>query len=213
MAKKCKMVTDYEKSKDTKRVQCEKLAVFFPGIGYTADKPLLHYCRKLAAENGYETLIISYSGFPEKIQGDREKMTESFRIALSQAEEMLSEIDLTRYEDVLFVGKSIGTIVAAKIASGSSVKERIRFILYTPLDDTFAFPLGESIAFTGSNDPWVGREKSRIPEICKEKNIPCHIIEGSNHSLECGDTLKDIENIRFVMEETAGFINNKAKGL
>ena len=190
-----------------------KLAVFFPGIGYTADKPLLHYCRKLVAENGYEILIISHSGFPEKIQGDREKMTESFNIALSQAEEMLSKIDLTRYEDILFVGKSIGTIVAAKIASESSAKERIRFILYTPLDDTFVFPLAESIAFTGSDDPWVGRKKSRIAELCKEKNIPCHIIEGGNHSLECGDALRDIENIRFVMEETADFINNKAKGL
>ena len=187
----------------------KKLAVFFPGIGYTADKPLLHYCRKLAVENSYEILIISYSGFPEKIQGDREKMTESFRIALSQAEEMLSETDLSRYEDILFVGKSIGTIVAAKIASESSAKERIRFILYTPLDDTFAFPQGESIAFTGNDDPWVGREKSRIPEICKEKNIPCHIIEGGNHSLECGDALKDIENIRIVKEETERFIKRK----
>ena len=186
----------------------KKLAVFFPGIGYTADKPLLHYCRKLAVENGYEILIISYSGFPEKIQGDRAKMTESFRIALSQAEEMLSKTDLTRYEDIIFVGKSIGTIVAAKIASESSTKKQIRFVLYTPLDDTFAFPLGESIAFTGSDDPWVGREKSRIPEICKEKNIPCHIIEEGNHSLECGDTMKDIENIRFVMGETAGFITS-----
>ena len=32
----------------------KKLAVFFPGIGYTADKPLLYYSRKLAAELDYE---------------------------------------------------------------------------------------------------------------------------------------------------------------
>lgn len=75
------------------------------------------------------------------------------------------------------------------------------------------YVLRKAIAFTGSDDPWVGKEKSSIPEICKGKNIPCHIIEGGNHSLECGDALKDIENIRFVMEETASFINNKAKGL
>ncbi len=186
-----------------------RLAVFFPGIGYTVDKPLLHYCRKLAAENGYETLNISYSGFPEKIQGDREKMTESFRIALSQAEKKLSEIDLARYEDILFVGKSIGTIVAAKIASESSVGDRIRFILYTPLDDTFMFPAGEAIAFTGSDDPWVGKEKSRISEICREKKIPCHVIIGGNHSLECGETLKDIGNIKTVMEETERFIKGR----
>ncbi|MCR4590120.1 MAG: alpha/beta hydrolase [Lachnospiraceae bacterium] len=186
-----------------------KLAVFFPGIGYTADKPLLHYCRKLAVENGYEIRIISYSGFPEKIQGNREKMTESFQIALSQAEAILSEVDYARYDDILFVGKSIGTIVAAKIASENSVRERIRFILYTPLNDTFVFPIGEAVAFTGSDDPWVGKEKSLIAEICKEKDIPCHIVNGGNHSLECGETLRDIENIKSVMEETERFIKGR----
>ena len=31
-----------------------KAAVFFPGIGYHCDKPLLYYSRKLAQECGYE---------------------------------------------------------------------------------------------------------------------------------------------------------------
>ena len=31
-----------------------KLAVIFPGIGYTADKPLLYYSRRIAANLGYE---------------------------------------------------------------------------------------------------------------------------------------------------------------
>ena len=32
-----------------------KLAVIFPGIGYTVDKPLLHYSRRIAADLGYES--------------------------------------------------------------------------------------------------------------------------------------------------------------
>lgn len=32
----------------------KKIAVLFPGIGYTCDKPLLYYSAKLAAEKGYE---------------------------------------------------------------------------------------------------------------------------------------------------------------
>ena len=31
-----------------------KLAVIFPGIGYTAYKPLLYYSRRIAANFGYE---------------------------------------------------------------------------------------------------------------------------------------------------------------
>ena len=34
-----------------------KLAVFFPGIGYHCDKPLLYYSRKLVQEYGYEKIV------------------------------------------------------------------------------------------------------------------------------------------------------------
>ena len=38
-----------------------KLAIFFPGIGYHCDKPLLYYSRKLSQECGYkETITLSY---------------------------------------------------------------------------------------------------------------------------------------------------------
>ena len=65
-----------------------KLAVFFPGIGYTVDKPLMYYSRKIAAELSYEIKLLPYGGFPPKIHGDPDKMRESFKIAMQQTEEM-----------------------------------------------------------------------------------------------------------------------------
>lgn len=183
-----------------------KIAVIFPGIGYTADKPLLHYSRRIAAGAGYEILIMDYKGFPQKIRGDRKRMEESFYIALDQAEKMLSGVDLNAYEDILFIGKSIGTIVAAKIASESIAAERIRLILYTPLEDTFSFDFGKAIAFTGDADPWVGKEKSRICGICEEKGIPCTLIPHANHSLESGDVSADIKEMKSIMKATEKFI-------
>ena len=39
-----------------------KLAVFFPGIGYHCDKPLLYYAKKLTQQCRYEECIsLSYS--------------------------------------------------------------------------------------------------------------------------------------------------------
>ena len=35
-----------------------KLAVIFPGIGYTADKPLLYYASRLARHYGYQILAV-----------------------------------------------------------------------------------------------------------------------------------------------------------
>lgn len=207
-----------------------RLAVIFPGIGYTADRPLLHFSRRIAAAHGYEIRIMDYKGFPSKVKGDRKRMEESFDIALGQAREMLSGVDLAGYEDILFIGKSIGTIVAAKIASESPEKDRIRMILYTPLDDTFTFldaPAddksaflgtspdstiasysGKAIAFTGGDDPWVGREKSRISALCETRGIPCTVIPRTNHSLESDDVFSDLKELYRVMEKTERFINN-----
>ena len=222
-----------------------KLAVFFPGIGYTADRPLLHFSRRIAAAHGYEIRIMDYKGFPSKVNGDRKRMEESFDIALGQAREMLSDVDLAEYEDILFIGKSIGTIVAAKIASESPEKERIRMILYTPLDDTFTFittpPEGtaaflntnadgtsascnmnsgskmtpsfvKAIAFTGDDDPWVGREKSRISALCEARGIPCTVIPQANHSLESGDVFSDLKELYRIMEKTEKFIAEDKAG-
>ena len=194
-----------------------RLAVFFPGIGYTADRPLLHFSRRIASAHGYEIRIMDYKGFPSKVKGDRKRMEESFDIALGQAREMLSGVDLAEYEDILFIGKSIGTIVAAKIASESPEKDRIRMILYTPLDDTFTFldtppdgavapDFGKAIAFTGDDDPWVGREKSRISALCQERGIPCTVIPRTNHSLESGDVFSDLKELYRIMEETERFV-------
>ena len=183
-----------------------KLAVFFPGIGYTPDKPLMYFSRRIAAAHGCDILIMDYKGFPPKIMGDRGRMEQSFRIALEQAEAKLSGTDLDAYDDILFIGKSIGTAVAAKIASESSVRDRIRMILYTPLEETFSFDFGDAIAFTGDADPWVGKEKSRICGICESRGIPCSLVPHANHSLESGDIFTDMQELYRIMKETERFV-------
>ena len=50
-----------------------KIACLFPGIGYTCDKPLLYYSWKLLKGLGWEILPVSYSGFPDKVKGNRKK--------------------------------------------------------------------------------------------------------------------------------------------
>ena len=184
----------------------KKLAVFFPGIGYTVDKPLMHYSRRLAANAGFEVLLLPYSGFPQKVKGDRGKMEESYKLARAQSKKMLSEIDFSEYDSILFVGKSIGTIVAAEIAASISASERVHFILYTPLEDTFAFPLGEAVAFTGDADPWV--KAGVIPELCQKRGIPCHVISNANHSLETRDVRDDIKSLKKIMKKTRKFIRH-----
>ena len=48
----------------------KKIAVVFPGVGYQADKPLLYYSRKLAAQYGYEVICAENGRLPAGIKGD-----------------------------------------------------------------------------------------------------------------------------------------------
>lgn len=83
-----------------------KLAVFFPGIGYHCDKPLLYYSRKLAQECGYEeTIALSYNYDGGNIRGNEEKMQQAFESLYEQAEKSLSAIDFDKYDEILFVAK------------------------------------------------------------------------------------------------------------
>ena len=93
-----------------------KLAVFFPGIGYHNDKPLLYYSRKLAAEAGFQCVRVDYNGFASEIKGNADKMREALETEYSQTELILSDIDWKSYENIIFISKSIGTVVAASYA-------------------------------------------------------------------------------------------------
>lgn len=184
--------------------------MLFPGIGYSLDRPLLHFSRRLAAGHGYEILPLPYAGFPAQVRGDREKLLQCLRIARRQTDEMLSGVDLSAYDQLLFIGKSIGTAVAAELADRAPIRARVRQVIYTPLAETFAVPVREAVVFTGADDPWVGRGDSPIPALCAERGLPCIVIPGANHSLETEDVQTDLETLRRVLEETERFIQKAA---
>ena len=123
------------------------LAVFFPGVGYTPEKPLLYHSCRIAESLGCDTLTIAFSGFPKKIKGDEKKMRKAFDLALSQSRDQLEDAKLTQYDEVIFIGKSIGAVAAAALAAEFRCN---RLVLYTPLEPAFSFPLPQTIVFTGT---------------------------------------------------------------
>ena len=209
----------------------KKLAVIFPGIGYHADKPLLYYARKLATEAGYEEQIkIEYTSTPKKIRGDMDKMKKAFEELYVQAECALKDVKWEEYDDVLFISKSIGTVIAMTYAgrnitaitathtgnaSDTNTSKDSQFnlkqLLYTPLEVTFATDITSNtapqnaIAFIGTADPW-----SNVPQVIalsKENNIPIHVYDDANHSLETDDTIENLHIIRDVMKKSKIFMN------
>ena len=97
--------------------------------------------------------------------------------------------------------------MAAAIAA--QVQKPVRFVLYTPLEETFEFPISDAIVFTGGDDPWTGKENSRISVLCRERNIPCTIIPYANHSLETKHVQADVAALQMVMKQTEDFIRHR----
>ena len=134
-----------------------KLAVFFPGIGYHCDKPLLYYSRKLVQEYGYEKIVtLNYTYDGKNLRGNEEKMRQAFDSLYIQAENSLKEIAFDQYEQILFISKSIGTIIASAYAEAQRIP--CRHILYTPLEETYAF--SRSFGKTECKDTHIRRCKS-----------------------------------------------------
>lgn len=121
-----------------------KIAVLFPGIGYTCDKPLLYYSAKLAAEKGYEVVRVPYGNFPPHVKGDAAKMYQCFVSAREQSEDILKDVAWSDYDEIVFFSKSVGTVVALSYASEHGIN--VRQVLYTPLVETFRFPVGAGVA-------------------------------------------------------------------
>ena len=167
----------------------KKLAIFFPGIGYHCDKPLLYYARKLTQECGYEESIsLSYSYDGRNIRGD---------------EQQLSKVDFGKYSEILFVSKSVGTIIASNYAW--KYKIPCQQVLYTPLKQTYVFPHENAIAFIGTKDPWSNTEE--VVRLSKQQKVPIYVYEEANHSIETPDTMKNLELLTDVMEKTKRYIH------
>lgn len=184
-----------------------KLAIFFPGIGYHCDKPLLYYSRKLADEAGYKSILtldysLAGSNITGNIRGDKEKMQQAFYYLYKQAAKQLSSVNWSDYDEIIFISKSIGTVIASAFAQHEKIS--CRQILYTPLCETYDFRPQNAIAFLGTSDPWSNIEK--VTDISGEQKIPLFLYPDANHSLETKDTLRNIKTLQDVMEETKRFL-------
>ncbi len=182
-----------------------KLAVLFPGVGYHVDKPLLYYARDLAENLGYETIDVKYGELPDRIRGSAEKMQEAFALSLNYALNSLEAVEWDKYEEIIFVSKSIGTAVAAETANRLGI--RTRNVYYTPVAETFRFPLQQGIVFHGTADAWIGTQVLR--DACKACGLPLFVTEGADHSMETEDTLGNIRILSEVMERTAAYFRGE----
>lgn len=122
-------------------------------------------------------------------------MREAFEQLYRQAVSQLSEMEWNQYEEIVFISKSIGTVIASAYAKEHGIS--CRHILFTPLEQTYRFEPEQGIAFIGTKDPW--SDTGSVVRLSQSRNIPIHVYEDANHSLETGDVETDLGILLDVM--------------
>ncbi|WP_370813559.1 hypothetical protein [Butyricicoccus pullicaecorum] len=123
-------------------------------------------------------------------------MIECVRQALDAAEAQFSSIDFTQYEELLFISKSIGTAVASLFADRHGLTPF--HFYFTPVDASLPRLQPRGIVFHGTADPLATTDL--VAETCREKELPLHLTGHGNHSLETGQVLDDVRELRHVLE-------------
>ena len=181
-----------------------KIAVVFPGVGYTKDRPLLYYSGKLAVKHGYELKHIDFTGLKwskEKLK-DRDFLDETMKTCLKMTENSLEELGDISNDEIVFISKSIGTVVATAYAKKKNLK--VKQICFSPLELISDYvEEGNAELFCADADPYADFET--VHKIAVNKKLNIHRIAGGNHSLETGDIDKDIDNLRIMMQSIARF--------
>lgn len=184
-----------------------KIAVLFPGIGYNCHKPLLYYSRKIAIEQEYEVIQVEYNNLPENVKGNADKMKLAYEMAYKQAVEQLDGRQWDTYDEVLFISKSIGTVVAAQYTTQHA--KAARNVYLTPVEWTFDYLSNRDCIFIhGTNDPWA--ETKEIKQICNDKKLELICVDDGNHSLEVGNVKQDIQVLESVMMRIVEYIKKNS---
>lgn len=174
----------------------KNLCVIFPGMGYHSDKPLLYYSKNTMMANGFEIIDVNYGNLPKEIAAAYEQGWDA-------AVRMLRDMDFGRYDRIVFLSKSIGTVIAARYAA--EYVPMAENIYFTPLEQTMQYAKEGGIAFHGTADPLADTEK--LKKLCAEKNVVLYTYEGGNHSIETEDILWNIRTQEDIAEKYIDYLN------
>lgn len=156
----------------------DKLIVLFPGVNYSVEMPLFYYAQFTYEMRGYKVLHISY-----KTNISADFTYEEYLATIKQMvyKQLLNQ-NLDNYKEIIFISKSIGTVLAGWIASERNLE--VKHIFLTPIYDTLQYIGGQNIVavIAGREDNKL--DKEILMEHCRKENIYLHQFDHVGHRLE-----------------------------
>lgn len=167
----------------------KSLLLVYPGVGYTGDKPLLYYGIQCALQNDYDVCVFSYGNLSFDIHHPMAYVQQ----ASLQVQAMLQQLDVSQYDRIICLAKSIGTMIAYETTSHL----KCSYFMLTPLKEVLHYhPHKNDILLCASDDPLVA---SSDIEMMKHSNAQVYILKG-NHSLECGNVQEDLWQLQYIIQ-------------
>jgi hypothetical protein len=188
------------------------LAVIFPGLGYTADMPVLYYPRRLLLERGADMLLVAYDyrrrqGFrmprdPERDRWFFDDVAAACAAGLGQRS----------YSGVTLVGKSLGTRAMGYLLTEDARLSRARCMWLTPLlrDDRLRAEMsrarGHSLFVIGTADSHY--DPAYLEEVRLASGGEGVVLQGADHSLEIeGDVVGSIRAVEQTVRVMQQFLD------
>lgn len=174
------------------------MVVCFPGTGFTCKEALFERCVERFTARGYDSVKLDFSHIPFR---EIETMEEAVSVARRAVKRQLSEVDFAEYGDVVWISKSLGTILAALFEEEYACVPRQLYL--TPLPETLRLIRPESSILAlvlGTQDRFLTGDA--LAKFCEERNARCCIIDGVDHSLKDEQCPERTERI---IEQIAAF--------
>jgi len=184
------------------------LTVLLPGIGYTLDRALMDYSKNLAVEKGYNVLPIEY-GFQVARKNIDKDNIEQVKIVIDESFEILKLSFDSRYKKIIFIGKSLGTVVQRVLEDKirkENYKGEIVNVYLTPVDRTCELGIQKnSLIVCGTKDPLISSENRE--KLSSMESVEYIEIEDAGHSLVIkDDVMKSIEVLKKIIKVEKDFI-------
>lgn len=173
----------------------EKLAIVFPGRGYTSQGPLLHYTINLLLENRVNVLSVDYNymnnpEFNGLEWGEKQEwlfadVEEAFKVAMDNIDSELR----------ILVGKSLGTLAIGHLLDTFSSTRKNAAIWHTPLVkmphlvQQITKHRPQSVFVIGTSDPHY--DMDILEQVKTATSGKLIVIEGANHSMEVPSGVED----------------------
>ena len=188
------------------------ICFMFSGSGYNYDKPLFYYSTMVMLENKMDVVHIHYSyegNWSEKpVEEMSNRMMEDIQPIISEV------LHQHPYSEIIFLGKSLGTIPIAIHLMKKEEYENATMILLTPLlqfKSIFESILDsehKGLLVIGDRDPCYN---SNQMEQLINSTLNIEVVRNANHSLDIGEfeTTNSIAALSNVMEKLQAAVASK----